>query len=55
MQFAQVERGPTPLPACKFTLMKIYNSFFCGQTTQNELKKKKCTMWWPLFSKKATC
>ena len=39
MQFAQAERGPTPLPACKFTLMKIHNSFFCGQTTKYELNK----------------
>ena len=38
MQFAQAERGPTPLPACKFTLIKIHNFFFFGQTTHNELK-----------------
>ena len=31
MQFAQAERGPTPLPSCKFTLMKIHNIFFFGE------------------------
>ena len=54
MQFAQTERRPTPLPACKFTLMKMYNSFFCGRTTQNELKIQKGMTWWPIFSKKVT-
>ena len=33
MQFAQAEREPTSLPACKFTFMKIHNFFFCGRTT----------------------
>ena len=40
MQFAQAERAPTPLPACKLTLIKIHNFFFFGQTTHNELKFK---------------
>ena len=30
MQFAQAERGPTLLPACNFTLMKIHNYFNVG-------------------------
>ena len=54
MQFAQGERVPTPLPACKCTLMKIHNFLFSGQTTHNELKIKRCPTWWPLFSKMAT-
>ena len=55
MQFAQAERGPTPLTACKDTLMKIPNFFFLGQTTHNELKIKNVrrgglfSQKWPLF------
>ena len=52
--FVLPERGPTSLPACKFTPMKIDNLSFSARTTQNELKIKKCLTWQPLFSKMVT-
>ena len=49
MQFAQVERGPTPLSTCKFTLVKIDNSFFRIRTTLNDRKISKNARHGSLF------
>ena len=49
MQFAQVERGPTPLSTCKFTFVKIDNSFFCIRTTLNDRKISKNARHGSLF------